>query len=210
MATRRLALLAALLAAASACSRRALPVPKLSDEPVLAVAAQKQLREQIPAFGVAVAGGNTASFEVNIEAEDSPALAEGQSAVVFVPPDRRPIACRVSRILRRVSEETGQSIAWLTAVEPAQVPVNEFVYANILVRVKRQALMVPAAAVLVRDGRLFVVKAAAPKFDAVAVSTGAASGDEVEILSGLKAGDRVVVQGGIGFLYPDFKSQGED
>ena len=40
-----------------------------------------------------------------LEAEDSPAVAEGDSAVVYVPPDRRPIACKVTRVLRRVSEE---------------------------------------------------------------------------------------------------------
>jgi hypothetical protein len=195
---------------AAACSRRGLPLPGLSDKPALAAAIRRPLPEQIPGYGIAVAGGDRLRFEVNIEAEDSPAVATGQDAVVFAPPDRRPIACRVSRVLRHVSEETGQSIAWLVPVEPAQVPVNEFVYANITVRVRRQALTVPAAAVLVRYGRLFVVKAAAAKFAAVEVSTGAASGADVEIRSGLSAGDRVVVRGGVGLLYPDFKSQGED
>jgi multidrug efflux pump subunit AcrA (membrane-fusion protein) len=117
-------------------------------------------------------------------------------------------------VLRRASEETGASIAWLTPLAPAAVPVNEFVYANIFVRVKRRALTVPQAAVLVRDGRLFVVTAtttpgkAAREFKVVEVSTGAASGPDVELRSGLSAGEQVVVQGGVGFLYPDFKSSG--
>ena len=210
MAIKSLAWAGLLLAAAAGCSRRSLPVPEIAESPVLAAAVFKPLPEQAPGYGIAASGGNPVHFEVSIEAEDSQAVAAGQSAMVFVPPERRPIACRVSRVLRRVSEETGQSIAWLTPLAPVKVPANEFVYANILIRVKRRALTVPAAAVLVRDGRLYVIRAANKRFAAVEVSTDAASGDDVEIRSGLAAGDQVVVQGGVGFLYPDFKSEGGD
>ena len=44
----------------------------------------------------------------------------------------------------------------------------------------------------------------------VAVRVGLRQGGWAEVLSGPAPGDRVVTRGGIGFLYPDFKSQGSD
>ncbi|MBO9694738.1 MAG: efflux RND transporter periplasmic adaptor subunit [Sphingopyxis sp.] len=73
-------------------------------------------------------------------------------------------------------------------------------YANGTVRLgESPALAVPAASVIIRDGRNYVVKpadaGATPRVVLAAVTIGRRNGSDVEILDGLAEGDRVVVQG---------------
>jgi len=74
-------------------------------------------------------------------------------------------------------------------------------YANgSVVLAQSPAVTVPAASVVIRDGRSYVLKmAGADKVALQAVTTGRRHGESVEIVSGLGAGDKVVAQGA-GFL----------
>ncbi|HEX4046375.1 MAG TPA: hypothetical protein VH309_00995 [Elusimicrobiota bacterium] len=199
-------------AALAACGRRAAFVaPPLEDAPVLATAALTDIPVRIPAYGLSLPDGR---FEVNIEAGDARSVRPGEDATVLAP-GQEPIPGRVVRVLRVASVETGQALAWLAAQGNGRVPPNEFVSANIVVAVKRRALAVPKSAVLVRDGRTWVVRAEAGEggkaaYVPVQVATGDESDTGIEILSGLKPGDRVVTTGAVGLLYPDFKAASED
>ncbi|MDE2039615.1 MAG: hypothetical protein KGO96_00715 [Elusimicrobia bacterium] len=203
-------LLSALLL--SACGGgKPVSIAKVEDVPELASAALTTMPEQVPAYGIALDGGTAPGFEVTIEAGDSALVHPGQRAFAYVLPSTAPVACRVTRILRGVSAETGQSIAWLAPVARGLVAPNDFVSARITVAVRRGVLTVPAAAVMVRDGKTMVVRQAKGPdgkvyYQAVPVKTGMAAGGRLEIVSGLKPGERVAVSGAVGLLNPDFKA----
>jgi len=202
-----------LLALAVGCSKGKSSIAELTDDAQVTQVAVKDLPETVPAYGV-VAGG---SLEVNLEKEDGPRVAQGQSAVASIGSTGKPVECRVSGVLRDVNTATGQAIAWLKPVSPVELPAGEFVSSEITVGLRRHVLAVPREAVLIKDGHTFVIqkregekKEGVSPFSSVEVKTGISSEKEVEILSGLKAMDLVVTQGGIGYLYPDFKQSGEE
>jgi len=93
-------------------------------------------------------------------------------------------------------------------LEPGTTTARAGMYANgRIVLAQRPALIVPAAAVVIRDGHSYVLKlpsASAASGDVrsvalAAVTTGRRQGTDTEIVAGLKAGEQVVVQGA-GFL----------
>ena len=59
-------------------------------------------------------------------------------------------------------------------------------------------LLVPAAAVLAREGKDVVMVVGSGTAERRAVSVGAQFGDDIQILAGLNAGERVVIEGGDG------------
>lgn len=204
-----------LMAATAACRRQgAFQIPELSDAPEVAVAVFKDMPDYAPAYGIVTDAEGSQRLEVTIGAADSPRVQVGQRAAAYLLPSTRAIECRVSRVLRGVSEETGQSIAWLSPAAPLHRPPGDFLYAKITFALKRRALTVPASAVFIRDGRPCVLRQGSSKsqkviFAAVPVETGLVSEADTEIRSGLVPGDRVAV-GGLGFLYPDFKADADE
>jgi len=202
------AALAALALGAAGCSRStAFSAPDLTDAPVLITVEKRDLPETVPVHGIALEGGR--ELEVNVEAEDAPRVFVGQKAVVSV--SSASITCVVVKVRTGASAETGQALAWLSPTGRQPLPSGEFVSARITTRVKRGTLAVPRKAVLVREGKTFVIRQeGANGFKPVQVQTASWSGDSVEITGGLKPGDRVVAGGAIGFLYPDFKSGAEE
>jgi RND family efflux transporter MFP subunit len=96
------------------------------------------------------------------------------------------------------SRRTGTIYAELP--EPRGLKAGAFVEGRVITDASA-GLVVPAAAVVVRDGYPFVftVDARSSAAQRVRVRTGERVGDVVEVLQGLKAGDQVVVQGA-GFL----------
>jgi len=210
MASRLLA--AAVCAAAlCACSRQALDVPALDDAPVVAPARIGEVRMTAPGYGIALSREGEVQFEVNLEAGDAPLVHEGDPCVAYSPPSTSTVSCVVSRVTRGVSEETGQALAWLAPKGAARWPAGEFVFAVITTRTKHHALVVPPSAVLSKDGKSWVVvkkpgKGGAASYEPAEVVVGASADGVVEIAKGLTPGDEVVVQGGIGFLYPEFKA----
>jgi RND family efflux transporter MFP subunit len=106
-----------------------------------------------------------------------------------------------------VQTRLGLVYADLDGVRP-KTSARAGMYANgRIVLAQKPALAVPAGAVVIRDGRSYVLKlpaAGATRPGALtvaltAVTTGRRQGTATEIVSGLKAGDNVVVQGA-GFL----------
>ena len=206
------AALALLALAAAACSRRApAAVPDLSDPPTTAAVVRRDLPELVPAYGVA----SGAELEVTVEAADARKVRPGQQAEAFVLPSTSAVHCRVERLMRDASVETGQAIVWLRPAKDGGVPSGDFVFARISVGTRRGVPVAPRSAVMIRGGRTMAVRvrAVAPGTDAyepVPVTLGDEAGGEVEIRSGLAVGDRVVASGGIGVLDPGFKAGGGD
>jgi multidrug efflux pump subunit AcrA (membrane-fusion protein) len=197
-------------------SKTSSSIPDINDDPVVVPLSRVDLPEEIPSYGIVLGGGKNALFEVNVEAEDSSLIKIGQKATASVVPSNKPIPCVVSNVVREVSTETGQAIAWLKAEIPTSVERGEFIYASISVAVKHGVLAVPKSAVLTREGHTWVIRQEKNadqkiKYNPVQVEVGATSENLIEITSGLKEQDQVVSEGNIGFLYPDFKaSQGDD
>ncbi len=203
-------LLPVLLTLCAACGRSPAPaVPGIDDAPKLARVVRADLLERAPAYGVAVGRGDALRLEVSIEAEDSRRVVPGQLAEAYVIPSSAAVACRVERVLRSASAETGQAIAWLKPIGPnPQLAPNDFVYARIVTRARRGALTAPAAAIMVAGGKTIAVRVegADRKPTPLEVVVGASDGDRVEIISGLSAGDEVVVEGGLGWAFAEFKA----
>ncbi len=189
--------------------------PEFTDEPQTVKASLKQIASRVPAYGISVDHGGGIEFVVNIEAEDAPKVRPGEMASAFILPDRTPIACRVSRALPNVSAETGQALASLRPLQANSIPLNEFIYAAITTSIKKNALTVPKEAVYVRDGRTWVIRKSKTRdghveFASVEVNVGESFDSDVEVQSGLEPNDEIVVQGGVGFLYPEFKVSMEE
>lgn len=213
MASRRaLALLAPALAALlAACSRKAFEAPELSDAPVVRKAALGVVHLTAPGYGIALSREGGVQFEVNLEAEDAPHVRAGDPCTAYSPPSTAAVACVVASVRRGVSEETGQAIAWLSPRGAARWPSGEFVFALITTGAKKNAVVVPPSAVLTKDGKSWVVvrepgKEGAAQYSPVEVATGDSSDGVIEVAQGLAAGQEVVVQGGVGYLYPEFKA----
>lgn len=206
-----LAWLLPLLAALTACGKGGAAIPDVEDQPRLGRVERADLPDVVPAYGIAEDGG-APRFVVNIEAADSARVHAGQRATVAY--STQAVACRVARILRGVSAETGQAVAWLSPEGRSAVAANDFVTARIEVGLRRGVLSVPAEAVMIQGGRTLVIRADEAKdgktsYAPAPVITGIQSGGKVEIASGLKAGQAIVVSGGIGLLNPDFKAMGD-
>ncbi|HRQ66669.1 MAG TPA: efflux RND transporter periplasmic adaptor subunit, partial [Xanthomonadaceae bacterium] len=79
---------------------------------------------------------------------------------------------------------------------PSTLALNQRVEARLFTGLRREALSVPAAA-LIEDGgeRVVYVQRSGESFDRVPVTLGLRDGDRYEIVAGLRAGDRVVVRG---------------
>ncbi len=213
---RRSPLLAAAALALAACSGKA---PSVPDAPTGFTSAAPVIGEMAlvaPAYGVVTASSGGPELEVNVEASDARRVRAGLAATALVGEDGREVSGRVSRVLRGASAETGQALAWITPERRGDLSaaVGEFVSASIVIGTRRRALLLPRSAVFVRDGRTFVVvsstAAGGPRWQPREVETGAESGGRVEIARGLSPGDTVAVQGGLGYLYPDFKAAAGD
>lgn len=211
------------------CSKGKAEIPELSDDPVTAPVILKDMPESVPAYGI-VSGG---ALEVNVEKEDAPEVSRGQRAIVLIGQGQNSAECRVTNILQNANIATGLAIAWLKPVSKTILPDGDFVSAQIILRIKHHVPTVPQQAIFVRDGKTMVIvkqagedvvvdKDAEPGKDAgmgktvearylpVPVQTGIVSDSDVEILSGLRPQDEVVVQAGIGYVYPEFRSQAGD
>lgn len=211
----RAVLLIALAAAAVACRRGGFEAPELSDAPVVAPARRGEIALTAPVYGIVLERDGRTQLEVNVEAADAPNVREGDACTAYLPPARDATPCAVTRVLRGASAETGSAIAWLAPRGGPKLAAGEFVFALITTRVKRGALVVPASAVLTKDGRTWVVRRVkdekgAARYEPVEVAAGERQGETVEISSGLAPGDETVTQGAIGYLYPDFKAGSGD
>ena len=204
----------ALLSGVFGCKPREFEVPELHEQPVLTKVVRKDFTETAPGYGI-YSGG---FVQVNVEAEDAPNIRVGQIAQARIIPGRISIPCRVSRILKRVSAETWQGIAWLRPVhsgsQNAGLQEGDFVYATIVTRVLHGALAIPREGAFIKDGKTWAIEEVIDEgktdFKAVPLQVGLMTDGEAEILEGLSEGQTIAIGGGIGYLYPDFKAASGD
>lgn len=130
-------------------------------------------------------------------------IAPGQRVVLRLP-DGSAASARVRQSAPRL--DAGSRMATVYADIDAGSRARAGMYAaGKVVLQQRQALIVPAASVVIRDGRSYVFKVGADAVQplaatqAVHVEVGRRQGDAVELLGSVTVGDRVVVQGA-GFL----------
>jgi len=125
-------------------------------------------------------------------------VAEGQKVQVMVPGAAvHETTARVSHVGATV-EADSRSVALVAelANDDAHFKPGMFVWVDLAQGEKREALAVPAAAVMRHEGREFVfVPEGGGCFRRVDVKTGIESGDLLEVAGGLSAGQEVVAQG---------------
>lgn len=111
----------------------------------------------------------------------------------------QPVAGRVRAISPGVDTGTRTGTVYVDLPEPGALKAGAFVEGRIVTS-RSDALMVPAAAVVMRDGYAYVFTADDKGLvRRLRVRTGAAEGDQVEVLEGLRPGQKIVATGA-GFL----------
>jgi hypothetical protein len=184
-------------------------VSSVTDSPVIHSIRLGDLAQFTEGYGISIGSGPSQEFEVNIEAKRSHEVKVGQMAEVRSIAASEAIRCQVTRVLRNVSQETNQALAWLKPLRETDIPAGEFIFTQIKSDLKKRVLVVPKTAVLVRDSGTWVIKAdPSKKYVAVPIQLGIESGDHVEVTAGVKEADLIVQQGGIGFLSPSFSQKG--
>ncbi len=130
----------------------------------------------------------------------------GRKAVLN-PPGGRAVAGIVTRLLPRAAVD-GATVLWVEGPDiDAYLRPGEPVDGVVIVETKREALSVPAGAV-VRDDmeRAFVFVKKGKGYEKRAVKTGMESAGRVEITGGLGEGEEVVTSGAYELFYRDFGS----
>jgi RND family efflux transporter MFP subunit len=136
-----------------------------------------------------------------LNAEQLAQAKEGQEVSLTLP-DGTTAKAKIRQFSPALDSNTRLGIAYADIVSGSHARAG--MYANGTIMMETQnALVVPAPAVVIRDGHpyVFVLAEAAtePKVSMRQVKTGRTRGDGIEILSGIKEGERVAVQGA-GFL----------
>src|SRR4051812_23510896 len=103
-------------------------ISPLEDEPKLNEVKKANIPQKVTGFGISFGTGPQQVFEVNIEAGKSHSVNPGQSAQTFAIASSESVSCRVTRVLKNASQETGQSLAWLKADQnhAERIPSGEF------------------------------------------------------------------------------------
>jgi RND family efflux transporter MFP subunit len=111
----------------------------------------------------------------------------------------QPVSGKVRAISPGVDTGTRTGTVYVDLPEPGALKAGAFVEGRITTS-SSNALMVPAAAVVMRDGYAYVFTANDKGLvQRLRVRTGAADGDQVEVLEGLRSGQKIVATGA-GFL----------
>ena len=198
----------------SGCHRETLlEIPEITDQPKVETISRGEISEIAPASGIVVAGGKDARFEVNIEAEDASAMKPGLAAKIFVSGQKKETPAKVTRILKNVSSETGQAVAWLEASIDPKPLIGDFVRAEITLRTKRGVLKISDTAILIKEGKSYIIrveKSEKTRYEPIEVKTGIISNGIAEITDGAQENMTAVTEGGIGFLFPDFKASQQE
>lgn len=210
------ALLLALWPLWAGCGSAAYEPPEIPSPVRLATARIQPIARVVQAQGLVLRRGGGLVIEVGASAAESPLLHAGLSAEASDLQNGASWNCRLTEVLEHASLETGASVAWLEPLSGSgSLREGDFVSARILASWMPRGLVVPSSAVLIHAGKSVVVLAlpgadGALKYQGVEVAVGMDSGEFTQVLTGLKDGDRVVVEGGTGFLAPEFKSHPTD
>jgi RND family efflux transporter MFP subunit len=130
-------------------------------------------------------------------------IAPGQRVVLRLP-DGSAASARVRQSAPRLDAESRMATVYADIDTGSGARAGMYAAGKVVLQ-QRQALIVPAASVVIRDGRSYVFKVGADAAQplaaarAVHVEVGRRQGDAVELLGSVAVGERVVVQGA-GFL----------
>lgn len=130
-------------------------------------------------------------------------IAPGQRVVLRLP-DGSAASARVRQSAPRLDAESRLATVYADIDGGSRARAGMYAAGKVVLP-QRPALIVPAASVVIRDGRSYVFKVGADAVQplvaarAVHVEVGRRQGDAVELLGNVAPGDRVVVQGA-GFL----------
>jgi len=120
-------------------------------------------------------------------------------ATVQLPSSGGIVSGRIRAVSPGVDSQTRTGTIYADLPDPGALQTGTYVEGRIVTG-RGDALMVPAASVVQRDGHAYVFSVDAKKVaHRLRVRTGSKAGDRIEIVEGLKAGDAVVAQGA-GFL----------
>ena len=126
-------------------------------------------------------------------------VAVGQEAEIELPALASRVAAKVENFSPRVDPESRRAQLYLVLAKKTE-NLRAGMLAQVNLRIAgEQGLSVPAAAVLIKDGKRRVVYVERPDgtFEARDVQTGRNLNGRVAILQGLKAGERIVVRGAL-------------
>jgi cobalt-zinc-cadmium efflux system membrane fusion protein len=132
----------------------------------------------------------------SVPVADLPRIVVGHAADVRVPGHDEGQAARVLTKPAQVDPDGSTGDVRLAFAKPTSYPAGMRVNIEIAGTEHKQALIIPAAAVVTEEGEVFVMVAGADnKAHKYPVAIGLSTRTQVEITSGLKAGDRVIVRG---------------
>lgn len=183
-------------------------VQKLEDEAEVVKVKMEPFTELIPAYGVILRSSPDLEVEVAVDANDAKSLRVGLKAIVKANHFQKGTPGQVVRIIRGANAETGQSVVWIRAKNPdGKDHSGEFAWTRIEITSGEPVLVVPMEAILIKEGKPFVIK---DDHKPIEVKLGRNNDESAEILEGLKEEDQVLSGGAVGYLYPDFKASSGD
>ena len=136
-------------------------------------------------------------FKGTVDEIDVGKITEGMTAEIQIGalPDAR-IPSRVDRIFPKAKKEGNATLfdIWIVITDAPGVTLRAgfSATANILIRERKQVVLLPERLILFEDGKRFVEAPDGEKTKKVEVKTGLSDGLNIEVLDGLKAGDQVV------------------
>ena len=144
---------------------------------------------------------STVVARLHISATDAEQLRVGDAAMITPSQGQEAVAGKVSLVSPAVDPGSTTVQVWVEAAnKDGKLLVGSTVEVSMVAQTIKNALVVPAAAVLTGDdgSKSVMVVSADNVAHQTAVKTGAQQGDEIQITSGLKAGDIVVTTGAYG------------
>ena len=126
-------------------------------------------------------------------------VAIGQQVMLALP-DGSNVNAQIRQIAPSMNPQSRLLTVYAAIEQGCQARAGMFVNGTVMVE-QKAARVVPAASVVIRDGRsyLFLLKANSLMVEQRAVQVGRREGDAVEIISDLMAGEKIILQGA-GFL----------
>ena len=135
-------------------------------------------------------------WRAELDAQQLTQVRAGQSAQVQLPGGGAAVAGTVRLVSPTLSTSTGRGIAYVSLDAKGSARAGTFASGSIALE-RRQALTLPEAAVVQRDGRAYVFLVdAGGKAASRPVATGRRQDGRVEIVSGIEPTARVVARGG--------------
>ncbi|PHP66908.1 efflux transporter periplasmic adaptor subunit [Zhengella mangrovi] len=147
-----------------------------------------------PLFRIAI--DNDLELQATVSETHLPRLKAGQAVSVRAPGVDKPLEGTIRMVAPEVSKATRLGTVFITLPAGSPVRAGNFASASIEL-VSKQALVLPASAVLFRNGEPYVQKVVDGKVASTPVSLGIRVDGIVEVTGGVAEGDQVVSRAGV-------------